>query len=78
MKHQVGLQVVIYVTGEPGKAAVLVAQSHSDKPPLQQDNLEAKCLGEREGDDWHCFLHSLPARLTLSFVPHEPKATPSC
>lgn len=62
---------------EPGRAAALVAQSHSEKPPLQQDSPEAKHLGEREGDDWHCYLHSLPARLTVGFVPHMPKATPS-
>lgn len=39
------------ITGSPlgrGKAAVLVAQSHNQKFPLQQGGLEAKHLRERE------------------------------
>jgi len=44
------------------------------KSLLQQDSFKAIHLRKREGDAWHCYLHSLPARLTVSFVPQQPKA----
>lgn len=50
--------------------------THSPCLPCSKTASKPNISGKRkEGDDWHCCLHRLPARLTVGFVPQEPKVT---